>query len=289
MINFFQFDENRYQREYGYTYAAHAAVRVDQRKLAYIVGLIAFFLPIAMLVAVATGACFYDSMSHFYYSQFWGDILVGALIFIGTFLIVYRGENAAESAIATFAGFFAYGIAVFPTTERGCEIKKFSGRALADFELSNPDGYVSIVTKIGENPKFFELFPNVEWIHNGCAALLFLFLAYYAFNVFTRSNPQQRQSATTSPSSEIVFTARKAVRNWIYKVSGSLILLSMVAIACGTLFGGGEWKEANGTFWFEALALWAFGFSWMVKGRFWPLQKWRDPEDNADQEAVRAE
>lgn len=297
MLNYFIAQEDRFQPEQSsnYPYAAPLA-QVDQRKLAYIVGLVAFFLPIAMISGWYGGSkgwwakvCFYDSISHFYYSQVFGDVLVGALVFIGTFLIVYRADNADESRLATWAGFFAYGVAIFPTTERGCELENFSGRALVDFNLKDPGDYVSIITKIEGDPKFFELFKNVEWIHGGCAAGLFLFLAYYAFYVFTRSTSKQR--ANNSTPEFIVFTPKKSLRNWIYKVSGVLILLSMAAIGYGSFFAGEWWDNLDLTFWFEALALWAFGFSWMLKGRFWLFKYLGSSEedgapDSSSQEAV---
>ena len=102
-----QFHRNRPRslsaRSTDYVYATDPKIRVDQRKLALIVGLVALGLPTCNAFGnCILGACFYDSISHYYYAQFWGDVFVGSLIFIGTFMIAYRGGNPAESNIATF-------------------------------------------------------------------------------------------------------------------------------------------------------------------------------------------
>ena len=86
---------------------------LDQQFLALIVGMVALGLPFVMLAAASRDAvCFYDSISHFYYAQFFGDVLVAALVFIGTFLLAYRGESQRESTLANFAGFCAFGVAL---------------------------------------------------------------------------------------------------------------------------------------------------------------------------------
>ena len=125
-------------------------------------------------------ACFYDSISHYYYAQFWGDVFVGALVFIGTFLIAYRGGNPAESLLATLAGFCAFGVAALPTSGRGCPLESFSGRALADFERPESAEFVTVVPASDAN-SLFELFTNASTWHFIAAGVLFAFLAYYSF------------------------------------------------------------------------------------------------------------
>ncbi len=256
----FDISQKRYQPDPGYIYAADSKTRVDQRKLAFFVGLTALGLPFAMLLGSTLGACFYDSISHYYYAQFWGDFVVGALFFIGTFLIVYRGANSSESKLATLAGFAAYSVAVLPTSGRGCPLETFSGRALADFERFNNAPFVSVIPASDSN-SLFELFSNAATWHFVAAAILFAFLAYYAFFVFTRVEDGQRdQNGQPKPV--------KQTRNRIYIASGALIVFSIAAMGLNALIEFSGWDDLNLTFWFEALALWAFGVSWMVKGRF---------------------
>ena len=63
----------------------------------------------------------------------------------------------------------------------------------------------------------------------------------------------------------------KSRRNAIYVWSGWVIVVCMLAMAVKSLVPWPWWNEYNATFWCEAFALWAFGVSWMVKGRFWGL------------------
>ena len=45
-------------------------------------------------------------------------------------------------------------------------------------------------------------------------------------------------------------------------------MASLLAIALNKLLGFDGWDEHNLSFWCETLALWFFGLSWLVKGRF---------------------
>ncbi len=270
----------RYQPDPNFVYATDAKIRVDQRQLALFVGLIALDLPAAMLFGSMLGACFYDSISHYYYAQFWGDVFVGALVFIGAFLIAYRGGNPAESLLATLAGFCAFGVAALPTSGRGCALEEFSGRALADFERRDNADFVTVVPA-SETNSFFELFTDASTWHFIAAAALFAFLAYYAFRVFTRVKTDQRdEQGAPKPA--------KRFRDRIYMISGLLILLSMAALAINALVNFSGWDDLNLTFWFEALALWAFGIGWMVKGRWFFGIDVLDEEDRRDLDTTKA-
>jgi len=217
-----------------------------------------------LLIGVFFGTCFYFSISHFYYAQFWGGPFIGALVFIATYLFAYRGENRAEDWLATIAGFGAMGVALFPTNGRGCDLARFSGRALADFKLSENPIFVDVVPETTADP-YFELFSTAHIFHFASAALLFAFLAYFSIFVFTRViQAKHRDSAGR-------LKRQKLVRNTIYLISGGLILLSMAAMTLNALFGFDGWDDARLTFWSEAIALWAFGASWIVKGRFFNL------------------
>ena len=290
IFGLFEMGQGRYQPDPSFTYADdHPGYRLDQRRLAFFVGLIALGLPIVMLIGVIIRTCLYDSISHFYYAQFLGGVFIAALVFIGTFLLAYRGESARESRLATIAGFGAIIVSLFPTNGRGCDLETFSGRALADFKLEvvtkleDVTKYVEVIqsTKVDrwmaqhsdipferfadeippENPLFFELFSGAQYLHGGGATVLFAFLAWYSFFVFTRviDNVHLKDGN---------LTPQKRIRNNIYRASGVVIVFSMAVMVIGHFFFSEDWNDNNLTFWFESLALWAFGFSWMVKGRF---------------------
>jgi hypothetical protein len=265
IFDLFEMGPGRYQPDPKFTYSDdHPGYRLDQRRLAFFVGLVALGLPIVMLIGWINGTCLYDSISHFYYAQFLGGVFIAGLVFIGTFLLAYRGESARENRLATIAGIGALFIALFPTSGRGCEKANFSGRALADFTLKKGDSFVEVIPAV-EGNTFFELFNGSAILHGLGATLLFAFLAWYSFFVFTRVIDNVH-----GPEGSL--TPQKRYRNKIYKASGILIVVSMLSILIGIaldkFFKLNLWDFYNLTFWFESLALWAFGVSWMLKGRF---------------------
>jgi len=268
-LSLFETGQGRYQPDPKFTYSdGQPGYTLNQRWLALCVGMVALGLPIAMLIGAMRGVCLYDSISHFYYAQFLGGVFIAALVFIGTFLLAYRGESAPESRLATIAGAFAITVALIPTEGRGCNEDRFSGRALTDFSLdieklnSGEKIFVSVEQASKENP-FFQLFQYAEYIHGTSAALLFAFLAWYSLFVFTRVIDNKHLDEGGN------LTSQKRNRNRIYVTSGIVIVASMFAIVIGHFCFSDNWDDYNLTFWFESISLWAFGISWMVKGQFW--------------------
>ncbi|MBS1914166.1 MAG: DUF998 domain-containing protein [Bacteroidetes bacterium] len=92
-------------------------------------------------------------------------------------------------------------------------------------------------------------------LHYAFAALLFLMLAYFCLRLFTKTDP-------TKPP-----TRRKLQRNVVYRICGAIILLSIAFVAAiSPLPAGASIWKFNPVFWMEALAIVAFGISWLVKG-----------------------
>jgi hypothetical protein len=90
-------------------------------------------------------------------------------------------------------------------------------------------------------------------IHFGAATGLFLTLAFFSLRLFTKSGG--------SP------TPAKLVRNRIYQVCGVIMLLCIGLIAVYYAFlRTTPLAVVQPVFWLETVALWAFGFSWFVKG-----------------------
>jgi membrane protease YdiL (CAAX protease family) len=237
-------------------------LKLDQRFLAATVGAVAVLLPVVLGAGSLLNPPLRQSISHFYYVPFFGDVLVGALIFIGTFLIAYRGLLPHERSISNFAGLAAYGIALFPTSGSGIAGGTVFARVLSPVSVTlsgSPAQEVTTVTDAGF-PAHFQLFRYVDILHFGSAALLFGFLAYCALFVFTRPSSRNPDDAANRP---------KKMRNGIYYVCGGIILLAMAALAAKALLGlDAEWNRLRLTFVCETAALWAFGVSWLVKGRF---------------------
>lgn len=110
----------------------------------------------------------------------------------------------------------------------------------------NYSGNVACIAALG-----VALFPTVSdgaelnltgVVHLVSAGVLFLTLAYFALWLF----PQSRDQA----------------RNKIYRLCG----WSILAVIGLLIFNGLVLGWSGVVFWLESIAVWAFGFSWLVKG-----------------------
>ena len=84
--------------------------------------------------------------------------------------------------------------------------------------------------------------------HLGAASVFFATLAYFSFFLFSLSVPVENR------------TQRKTFRNIIYRGCGITI-----ALALGVA-GALARSSIHLLFLWEAIAVWAFSFSWLVKG-----------------------
>jgi len=141
-------------------------------------------------------------------------------------------------------GVFLWGYKGFDLSDdRASDIAGFSAIGVALFPTSPP------------NPSLIEKF--VGGIHVVFAASFFITLALISLFLFTLSDP-------TKPP-----TPRKLQRNIVYQISGYVILLAIGLIALiGVLpeFVTSWLEPLDPVFWFESLAIFAFGVSWFVKG-----------------------
>ena len=96
---------------------------------------------------------------------------------------------------------------------------------------------------------------NFGFIHTGFAAFMFLSLGYFCMFLFRRSSPEK------------LLTKRKQHRNRVYGICGLVMffcMLAMVALTLGALIR--RHHASPLLFWFESLALAAFGVAWLTKG-----------------------
>ena len=231
-------------------------IALNAKLLLKIVGMLAFLLPVFMLVGVATvpGGCMRESISGFYFTPVTGDIFVGSLYFIGLFLFTYRGweGDRTDNLIASFAGACSIAIALIPTL--GIECTQ---------DIARMRGYLP--TGVGADPDQYMLFGQVgQWftsqnVHLTLAGVFFAVIGYMCIFRFTKTNPDPTH----------VMTAQKTQRNRLYRICGYVIWASIVGVALSTKVDVpiGNYQ----TFKFEFVALWAFGIAWMVKGELWNL------------------
>lgn len=193
-----------------------------------LIGFLGLLLPEVLITgSVLTADCTgVQDSISHYYYTAMSDVFVGFLFAIAAFLIAYKGYN--NDRIATnLAGVFALGVAIFPTNMDGDATCAI--HTLADNDLR-------------------------KYIHYTSAALLFLVLAYISLFLFTKSDGPK--------------TKQKKIRNSLYVVCGIVILFSIAVIAMGHFipFFENYFNKYKLTFWFESLALTAFGLSWIIKG-----------------------
>lgn len=100
----------------------------------------------------------------------------------------------------------------------------------------------------------------VGYVHSFSGGLFFLTLAMYSLFHFPSSSVAKHEIAP-----------HEAERNFIYRSSGVVILLCMIAMGTYLFLFPAEWKRSfnryNFLFWMEWIAVWAFAGAWLTKGR----------------------
>jgi len=199
------------------------------------IGWLGLSLPLVMVLGsflFSTCKTVQPSISHYYYTNM-REVFVGILCAVALFLFSYRGFSRIDSISSNIAGFFALGIALFPTNLL----------CVKDTNECYPcEADVISLTNI----------PFHSTIHLSCAALFFITLSLVSIFLFTKSkhSPQHQ-------------TPEKKKRNVVYVVCGIVMLVSIAVIGLHFLLGK---KETKLVFVFETTALLAFGVSWLTKG-----------------------
>ncbi len=166
---------------------------------------------------------------------------IGILVAFGLILFTYQGYPRAEKeilsdeAITTLAAICIFITVLVPTSSEG---------ALGHIYFEDNSNYL-----FGHNSKI------KGSIHLISAGLFLVLLGYMCYEKFTMS--------------EDISSARK----WFYKICGitiwssigALIIIFAIEALCN--FDFNCYFPAY-TFWFEMIAVWAFGIAWLVKGKF---------------------
>ena len=194
------------------------------------VGILGICLPFVLIFGVrflTNCNILQDSISDYYYTKM-GHYMTGTLCAVSLFLFSYRGYDDRDLWAGRAASLFALCVAFFPCSNF------YPLSACKVLELKGND--------------------TINYIHFGSAACLFLVFAYFSLILFTRSSGHP--------------TDRKRKRNVIYKVCGVIILLCIILILLYSVVPviHKQFEEYKPIFWLEALALLAFGLSWLTKG-----------------------
>ncbi|MDB5142736.1 MAG: hypothetical protein JWQ66_1449 [Mucilaginibacter sp.] len=196
------------------------------------VGILGIALPVVVALGIwLINSCHpvRESISSYYYTVM-GNYFTGTLCAVALFLFTYRGPDYKNQVATNIASVFALGTALFPTNSD---------------HLNN---YCNIVTKADSS------FSNTA--HYLFAAAFFITLALISLLLFPKLDPGKS------------FTPQKHQRNILYRAFG-IIMFVVLALILSMQYKpiGNALTPYKAEFWFEAIALWAFGFSWLIKGK----------------------
>jgi hypothetical protein len=172
-----------------------------------------------------------SSISSYYYTGM-GNVFVGLLCAVGAFHVATEGYDRVDRIAGYLACVFALGVAWFPTT---------------------PDAGTPTHAQ-----------DMIGHAHYTFAALLFLTLAFFCIFQFTQTNNLETR------------TPQKKERNVVYYVCGGAILGCIAVIGMvkllevrGAAVDFCAWLDSwKWNFWFESLALVAYGVAFLIKGEF---------------------
>lgn len=199
-----------------------------------ILGYLGLIFPVLLALGAANSSVILEpSISHFFHTIL-RDVFVGVLFAIGTFLIAYEGytpdkkEWISDRRLATLAGLGAIGIAVFPNQHSG----PVSGTIIREI--------------MGVGP--------AAAIHYTSAVMFSIALTVFCLAKFSRTSDLRNRR--------------------IFKKCGYVMILgSVIAIGASVIKGlkiepfSGLINDWSIIFWGEAITIWAFAFSWLIKGR----------------------
>ncbi|MFH1052191.1 MAG: DUF998 domain-containing protein [bacterium] len=202
---------------------------ISYMTLRRLIGILGMALPFIVVIGGFINNCdcgVQDSVSLYYYTNM-KDFFIGLMFAVGLFLTTYKGHDN-DHIFMILSGVFALGIAVFPTSMDPTSYEKVGIFGICD--------YYSM------------------WIHLSFASLYFLTLAYISFFLFTKTDQKKLKR-------------RKRTRNRIYRICGIIMAASMLLIFIYFLFLQETWISCyKPVLILEAVALIAFGYSWLIKG-----------------------
>lgn len=176
------------------------------------------------------------SVSHYYYSTV-GVLFTAVLCAVALFMFCYKGhklrrgeKGLSDSAMANLAGIFALGVVVFPTSSTDC---------------------------IADNMRIFQSTHATGYIHFTFACLFFITLAIMSMVNFRRTELREGFG--------------KQKHHKTYLICGIIMLACLVLIAVYSIWiqplQVGWLDKTKPVFSLEAVALIAFGISWLIKGK----------------------
>jgi hypothetical protein len=233
-----------------------------------IVGWIGSLLPIVLILGglLTVTASLPESMSGYYYTQM-RDVFVGALCALGIFLVGYAGYDDLDRWVTNAAGLGAIGVAFLPTKPPVCAAGPRVCSAFSVAHLSTTQQVVG---------DFHLCFAAVTFLALGVMALRFAKSETTPGGIATVA--RIRHGVGLAKPSGDRLPARKRIRNVVYRICGITILSCVALAALSNVLPMPVSARLPLLFSFEALAVFAFGISWFVKGQtLLPILKDREP------------
>lgn len=193
-------------------------MRINTIRLRIVLGVLAILLP--WIVALLNNG-FPASISATYYVAECITPFMGILISSSVILMCYKGYDWQDDLILSLSGLMGLGICLFPTYKSGMD---YVGTFHTPVETSST-------------------------LHNICAILFFVLLAYNSFFLFTKGDGQP--------------TKKKKIRNIIYRICGVGMLASFALLLLPD-FHIKVWLV-------ETIALFFFGLSFLTKADVFPF------------------
>ncbi len=173
---------------------------------------------------------FHPSLSHYYYTDL-RDIFTGSLCAVGLFLVRYDGHKNPV---------------IWKNDRLLTNIAGFMAFGIAIFPTDPLEGTCKLFTLVTHNHEFW------KWLHYAFAAIFLLVLALISYCVFPIG---QMKIEGHNPS--------VVNENFIYKTCAIFMLICIGLIP---LFDSLKVFNSS-TLVLEAIAMFMFGMSWLVKGR----------------------
>lgn len=204
---------------------------ISYMKLRRAVGILGLALPVVLVLGNL--ALSHDcgrvqfSISDYFYTKM-GPYFTGTLCAVGLFLFSYYGYTPKDRYAAKLACFCAIAVALNPTQS------------------------ADVASACNIQHRSSPLYVNI--IHFASATTLFLTFAYFSLCLFTKTSGDM--------------TPQKKKRNIIYKTCGWVMLGSIIGLVLVSTIKPLQdaIRQYNPVLVLEWILLWAFGFSWLVKG-----------------------
>jgi hypothetical protein len=249
-----------------------APIEIQETTLTRLIGTIPLLLPVLVVAVTALiGAEQQASISAYYYVPFASTIFEGLLFFTGLFMFAYRGHTIFDKWLAKTGGLFAIGVALFPTKAADWQdtneiLRIFAhpiGKSAVDPSNSKSES-ADIFNSLNE--KWSSALDGVVHdLHVGSAIVFLSILALFCLISFRRNNGE---GVCPQPDGTVLLTPAKRARNAVYLACGGVIVLCLLGL--WLVYKKDQRILILGMdlfFWLEAIALYAFGIRWLIKGR----------------------